>query len=122
MTEAEERMIELERSLNSKLDETLKATNQIGTQVELISQALESKDETFRKFEVKTEQDIERIFTRVSILEKDYASGEVDREIIKDSRKIFVKWVVSSMIGLVAAFGAGTVLLMNQISKIPGVG
>lgn len=114
----EERMQELEKKLEDKLDQNLLATNELNTTVKLLSQAIGNKDEAFKKFERRTEVNEERIFTRLAALEKDYAAGQVDRETMADSRKIFIKWIITSVLGLIVTFGVGLEALMTQISKL----
>lgn len=114
----EESMRRLEEKLGGKLDENLKATTDIGTEVKLLSQLFDTKDREFVKFEEKTERNIAAIQSRVETLEKSHAEGTADRETMAGAKKAFVKWMVVSLCGLVVAFGSGITMLAIQISKI----
>ncbi len=114
----EESMRKLEEKLVGKLDDIKDVTSETDTAVKLLSQAFENKDKASAKFEAKTEKNEAEIFSRLRILEEDYAAGSTDRETMADARSAFVKWMVISLCGLVVTFGGGIALLMTQISKL----
>lgn len=117
-----ERMIEIEKKLESKLDENLKATNDVNTSIALLSQAFASNEAAHKKFEDRTDRDISKLFSDLEKVKTTQSEGKTDRQIMEQMRSAFVRYVATGVLGVIASSLGGAYYLITQITKITGGG
>ena len=117
-----ERMLDIEKKLDSKLDANLMATNEVNTSVALLSQAFSSNEAAHKKFEDRTEDDIKKLFSEVDKVKTTQSEGKTDRQIMEQMRSVFVRYVVTGVLGVIASSLGGAYYMISQITKITGGG